>query len=310
MSKAAKATLPMGKRVGKIRKSREDRILAVVVEILVALLVIITLYPLIYVISMCISDPYAASTGKVLLWPVGFNLTALKTVLNDPNVPRYYFNTILYTTLGTLIGVFTTTLAAYPVSRKEFKLRTPIQKYFMFTMFFSGGLIPSFIVNTRFLHLYDTIWILIIPGATSAWYITMTRTFFQSIPNEVIDSAHIDGASEMTVFRSIMLPLSKPILGVLALYYVVGHWNSYFDAMLYISSDDRKPISLYVMSKVIQNNVSDLENSILELTRDQLLSSMQLKYAVIVVTVIPMLVFYPFLSKYLKSGVMVGSLKG
>lgn len=306
----ATTNAPAIKRHNKVRKSREDLRLSIFVEIFVFLLVIVTLYPLIYVISMSISDPYAASTGQVILWPVGFDLTALKTVLNDSKVPRYYFNTVLYTTLSTILGVFTTTLAAYPLSRNEFKLKPLIQKFIIFQMFFGGGMIPSFIVNTRFLHLYDTIWALIIPGATSAWYITMTRTFFQSIPNEVIDSAHIDGASEMKVFSSIMLPLSKPILGVLALYYIVANWNSYFSAMLYISTDKLKPMALYVMSKVIENNTQDLENTVLEITREQLLSSMQIKYAVIVVTVIPMLVFYPFLSKYLKSGVMVGSLKG
>lgn len=183
------------------RKTLGDRVFDLIIWFFVVAVLIITLYPLIYVISMAISDPYAAARGEVWLFPKGIDFSAMKTVLNDSDLFTYYYNSIWYAVVGTVTGIITTSLAAYPLSRPEFKLRGPIMKFIMFTMFFSGGTIPTYLVVAKHLHLYNNRLALILPVLTSAWYITVARSFFESLPGEIVESARIDGASEYRIFR-------------------------------------------------------------------------------------------------------------
>ena len=295
----------------KYKKTVTDWIFDVFIGMFVVFVVAVTLYPLIYIFSMSISDPIAAARGQVFLLPKGFDLTAIKKVLSDESIWTYYYNTLWYTVVGTVIGVITTCLAGYSLSRKEFRYRNLFMKFIMVTMFFGGGLIPSYIVIAKFLNLYNTRWAIILPGLTSAWYIIVARTYFQSLPEEIVESARLDGASEFRIFGQLVLPLSKPIVGVLALYYAVGYWNSYFSAMIYLSKKELQPLALYIKSVVIQNSLEGLAgtpsggNIIVE----NLLSALQLKYAVIVVSVLPMLLIYPLISGNLEKGLMVGAVK-
>lgn len=292
------------------KKTFADKIFDLIVAFFVIFVICITLYPLIYVVSMSISDPIAAARGEVWLFPVGLDFSALKKVLSDPDVILYYGNTIWYTLVGTLCGVYVTALAAYPLSRKEFRGRSKVIKFFMLTMFFSGGIIPTYIVVSQFLNLYNNRWVIVILSLTSAWYITIARSFFESLPSELIECARIDGASETRIFYQIVFPLSKPILAVVALYQAVGHWNGYFNAMLYLSEKKLQPLSLYIRRLIIQNSVAAMQEEAEAISASQLLSMLQLKYAVIVVSVLPMLIIYPFISKNLEKGLMIGAVKG
>lgn len=295
------------------KKTLGDRIFDAVVLMLLLITLAVTLYPLIYVVSMSISDPIAAARGDVWLLPVGIDLTAIKKILSDPQVLVYYGNTIWYTVVGTFCGVITTCLCAYPLSRKEFRRRNAIAKFVMLTMFFNGGIIPTYIVVARFLKLYDNRWVVVLTTLTTAWYVMITRSFFSSLPDEIIESARIDGASEYRIFGQLVLPLSKPILAVLTLYQAVAHWNSYFTAMLYLPSKELQPLSLYTRRVVIQNSVSAMMSQAVadeSITTEDILAVLQLKYAVIVISVLPMLIIYPFISKNLEKGLMVGAVKG
>jgi len=292
------------------KKTLGDKIFDTVVYVLVAAVMIVTLYPLIYVFSMAISEPTAAASGKVILFPIGFNLTAIKKVLADPQVTVYYGNTLWFTVVGTLCGVITTALCAYPLSRKEFMHRSLVMKLVMVTMFFNGGIIPTYIVVSRFLNLYNSRWAIVVCALTTAWYVTIARSFFESLPDEIVESARLDGASEYRIFGQLILPLSKPILAVLTLYQAVGHWNSYFNAMLYLSDKAKQPLALYIRSVIIQNSIHALANNTEALTAEEILAALQLKYAVIVVSVLPMLIIYPFISKNLEKGLMIGAVKG
>lgn len=292
------------------RKTFGDKAFDCIVYLLVAFVLIMTLYPLIYVFSMAISDPIAAARGDVWLLPVGFDLTAIRNVLSDSQVLTYYKNSFWFTIVGTACGVLTTSLCAYPLSRKEFVHRNTVMKFIMITMFFNGGIIPTYIVVARFLNLYNSRWAIVVTALTSAWYVTIARSFFESLPDEIVESARLDGASEYRIFGQLVLPLSKPILAVLTLYYAVGHWNSYFNSMLYLSDKKLQPLSLYIRSVIIQNNLTSLLGNSEALTASQILSAMQLKYAVIIVSVLPMLIVYPFISKNLEKGLMIGAVKG
>ncbi len=301
----------MKRKRHRMKKSVGERIFDVVIVLFVIIVISVTLYPLIYIFSMAISDPIEAARGSVFLFPVGIDFTAMKTVLSDASIWRYYYNTIWYTVVGTVLGVAVTCIGAYPLSRKEFQGRSVFMRIIMVTMFFSGGLIPTYIVVAKFLHLYNTRWAIILPGLTSAWYLIITRTYFQSIPNEIIESARMDGASEFSIFFRFILPLSKPILGVLTLYFAVGYWNSYFSSMIYLADKELQPLALYIKSVVIQNSLEGLAGTATTagVSASQILSTLQIKYAVIVVAVLPMMLIYPLISKNLEKGLMIGAVK-
>lgn len=292
----------------KLLSTKGDRIFDVFVYILAAAIVVITLYPLIYVFSMAISDPVRVARKEVWLLPKGFSTLAFQSVLKDSNLYIYYLNTIWYTVVGTILGIITTSLAAYPLSRRKFGPRKFFMMIITFTMFFGGGMIPTYLVVARFLGLYNSRWAIILPGLTSAWYVIVTRTFFQTIPEEMLESARIDGANEYRLFAQFVIPLSAPILAVLGLYFGIGYWNSYFSALLYLGKKELQPLALYIRRVVIQSSLE--VEPVVDLTYENVMSQLQIKYAVIVVAILPILLLYPFLSKYLEKGMMVGSLKG
>lgn len=293
------------------KKTAGDRLFDLIIALFVCLVIVITLYPLIYVFSMAISDPIRAARGEVYLLPKGFDLTAINKVLEDETILTYYYNTLWYTVVGTLLGIVTTALAAYPLARREFQYRHIVMKFISFTMFFGGGLIPTYMVVAKFLNLYNTRWAIILPGLTSAWNIIVARTYFQSLPEEIIESARLDGASEYRIFGQLVMPLSKPILGVLALYYAVGYWNNYFNPMIYLGKKELQPLSLYIRSVMMQNTIESMAGTPLaiDVKGAALLSALQIKYAVIVIAVLPMLLIYPLISKNLEKGLMVGAVK-
>lgn len=291
----------------------DDKVFGFIIKILVLVILVVTLYPLIYVFSMAISDPYRAAAGDVVLFPKGIDFTAIKTVLNDSQLYRYYYNTIWYTVVGTVLGVVVTMLAAYPLSRNTFSAKGIVTIFFVLTMFLNAGLIPRYIVNVKFLHLYNTRWVLILPALTGAWYILVSRNFIKSLPEELFDCAKIDGATEFRLFRNVVMPLSKPILAVLCVHFGVNYWNSYFAATLYLSDKKLQPLALYVRTVVIQNSVSAMGSDMgmdIDVSAADILSKLQIQYAVILIAVVPLLLMYPIFGKYLKKGLMVGSLKG
>lgn len=288
-TKAARKKLPpQTHQTNTLLQSKGDKVFDVFVFILTILIIVITLYPLIYVFSMAISNPISVARKEIWLWPVGFSFEAFKTVLNDSNLYIYYGNTFWYTIVGILTGIVTTSLAAYPLSRKNFGPRRIFLFIIMFTMFFGGGMIPTYLVVARFLHMYNSRWALILPGLTSAWYISVARNFFATLPEEMLESARVDGASEYRVFLQFVIPLSAPILAVLALYYGIGQWNGYFNALLYLGEKNLQPLALYVRRVVIQNSL-EVDNALSDLSYEQVMSVLQIKYAVIVVAVLPIL---------------------
>lgn len=291
-----------------MQESRGDRIFIGTIVAFCIFAVIITLYPFVYVFSMSISEPIHVIAQEVWLYPMGFSLGAYKLVFENPEIWRSYYNTVWYAAVGTALNVVMTLLGGYPLSRPKFFLRNYIMFFISFTMFFSGGLIPLFIL-IRKLGLYNTRMALVLPTAVSAWYIIIARTFFRSTIHESLhESAIIDGAGEFRILMQIVIPLSKPIIAVLALFYAVTHWNSYFAALIFLPSKELQPLQLYLVRVLIQASEELLGNMDTGLSRTSY--AMQLKYATIIVAVLPIVCVYPFLQRYFVKGVMIGALKG
>ena len=289
---------------------KEDKIMYTIIYIAMGLLLVTVLYPLIYVVSSSFSSGLAVSSGKVLLWPVDPSVTGYKIIFSYKLVWSGYFNTILVTVVATTINVVLTICAAYPLSRRDFIGRNFYMTLFMITMFFSGGLIPNYILMSR-LNLTNTRWSVILAGAISVTNMIIMRTYFiNSIPSDLFDAARIDGINDWGYLFRIVLPLSRAIMAVLILYYAVAHWNSYFNAMLYIRDRDLYPLQI-VLRDIL--NVSKIDLS--QITDAEVLAQMTgaadlIKFALIVVSAVPILSAYPFVQKYFEKGVMIGSVKG
>lgn len=268
---------------------------------------LVTLYPLIYVFSMSISAQEYVLRQEVWFLPKGFSLASYKLVFENQQIWTAYRNTLWYTTVGTIVNVLLTLLGAYALSRRQFFVRRQLSFLITFTMFFTGGMIPLFILINN-IGLYDTRWAMILPTAVGAWYLIIAQSFFASLPESLEESAKLDGANDFVVFLRIALPVSKPIIAVLILYYAVGHWNSYFNAMLYLPSVDLQPLQMYLMKILTQASTELAGNMSAGIERDNIVE--QLKYATIIVAVLPVLCVYPFLQKYFVKGVMVGAVKG
>lgn len=290
--------------------SKKDTVFMGLVYLFLTFVLIIVLYPLIYVISASFSSPGAVSSGKVFLLPVDPTLIGYDAVFKNPKIVSGFLNSFFYLIIGTAVNVAMTMLAAYPLSRREFLGRKIISGIFVFTMYFSGGLVPTYLL-VKNLHLLDTRAAVIIPVAMSVWNVIIARTYLQStIPDELYEAAQLDGCSVTGFLVKIVLPLSAPILAVLVLYYGVGNWNSYFNAMIYLKSQELYPLQLVLreilmLGKVDMTMITDVN----ALQRMQGLSSL-LKYAVIVVASLPMMAIYPFVQKHFVKGIMIGSLKG
>lgn len=292
----------------KIKESAGDRAFLITIHIVLILVAIAVIYPLIFILSSSISSPAAVTSGKVWLWPVDISFKGFKVLFNTPEIITGYANSLFYTAVGTIISVTLTIMIAYPLSRKGFFGRNVLMMIVTFTMIFSGGLIPTYLVVKQ-LHLIDTRWALLIPNAIWVWQVIIARSFFQSsIPEELQEASEIDGCSDLRFIWSVVLPLSKPIIAVLVLMYAVGQWNAYFDALIYLKSADLFPLQLVLRSIIIQNNSAGNMDAALMVERQQLAEL--LKYALIVVATLPVLVIYPFVQRYFVQGMLVGSVKG
>lgn len=256
-----------------------------------------------------ISDGYAVLRGEVKLLPVGINFSSYKAVLESPDIPRSYLNTVIYTVVGTFINVAMTAMCAYPLSRKKFYGRNVFAFMIIFTMFFDAGMIANFMVVDQ-LHLTNKIWAIVLPGAINAWYMVIMRTFFQQIPEEIYESAHLDGAGDFVIFGKIVLPLSVPTIMTMVLFYAVGHWNSWFNALIYLDDKAKYPVQLIMRNIVLSGETSALSSSAAAMSQDAGIIATNVKYAVVFVTMLPILLVYPFIQKYFVKGIMVGALKG
>ncbi|SDE68480.1 putative aldouronate transport system permease protein [Paenibacillus sp. UNCCL117] len=293
-----------------LERSKGDLLFETIIHIVLGMILIVVLFPLIYVISASLSEPSAILLGEIRLLPKGFNVQAYKRVFDNADIMSGYLNTIFYTVVGTAINLVMTTLAAYPLSRKDFYGRQFVTGLVVFTMFFSGGMIPMYLL-IRDLGMLNTIWALVLPGAISVWNLIIMRTFFQvSIPLEIQEAASIDGCSNSRILWRIVLPLSLPILAVMTLFYAVGHWNAFFSALIYLTDRGKYPLQLVLREILIQNQMNEMASIADDTLMNYMMQIEAIKYAVVVVANLPMLLLYPFLQKYFVKGVMIGALKG
>lgn len=299
-----------GNHPSKVHQRWDDTLFDVFSTLLLLVAVVLVAYPLIYVISASFSSTDAVMAGKVWLLPVDLSLKAYEAVFNYESILTGYVNSAIYTVLGTGVNLVLTTLCAFCLSRKEFYGRSIISGLVLFTMLFNAGLIPNYLLINS-LGWLDTIWAIIIPNAMSAWYVILMRSYFQnSIPEELFEASGMDGCSVFRQLVSIVIPLSGPIIAVIALYCAVGIWNSYFDAFIYLSDKSKFPLQVVLRNILILNQmdmsaVADLR----DMASRQGMSNL-LKYAIIVVSSAPLLLLYPFVQKYFVKGIMVGSVKG
>ena len=279
-----------------------------VIGIIVGVAGALTLYPFVYVFSMSVSDPLAVMSREIWLLPKGFQLESYRLALKSQSLIRSYGNTLLYTSVGTLINLVLTTSAAYALSRKSFRLAGPVMLFVIITMFVSGGLIPTFIL-VRSLGLYNTRLAVILPYSVGAWNLIISRVYIQtSIPDSLVESAKMDGASELRILTSIIVPLSKPLLAIISLFAAVMFWNSYFPALLYLPNPKLQPVQVFLVRLLVyaSNELAEETDNIV----DQAMALSQIKYTVVIVTILPIVCLYPFLQKYFVKGIMIGAIKG
>ncbi len=287
-----------------------DKIFYTIITIILTLFFIMVLYPCIYVISASFSSGDAVQAGKVVLWPVDVSIEGYKTVFNTKDVWIGFRNSLFYTVVGTSINIVMTVMAAYSLARPDVPGRNGIMLLFTFTMFFNGGMIPTYMV-IRALGMLDTIWCLIIPGAVGAYNLIVARTFIQnSIPLELLEAAKIDGCSDVKYLLKVVIPLSKAVIAVLVLFYGVGHWNAYFNAMIYLHTKDLFPLTLFLRQILLMEQIDPSTITDPELQAQMAKAAGVIKYALIVVSMVPVMLIYPFIQKYFVKGVMIGSIKG
>ncbi|ULL17051.1 carbohydrate ABC transporter permease [Paenibacillus sp. H1-7] len=293
-----------------IREATGDKVFNIVNYTILSIFFLSMLYPLIYIVSASFSSSEAVISGRVWLWPVDPGLKGYEAVFNNKAVWTGFANSLFYTVVGTIINVVLTLMAAYPLARRDFIGRNLIMFIFVFTIMFSGGLIPNYLL-VKDLGLLDTRWAMIIPSALSVFNVIITRTYFQTnIPNEMLEAAQVDGSTDWQFLTRIVLPLSGPIVAVISLFYAVNHWNSYFSALLYLKDRELYPLQLVLRSILIQNQIDpSMVMSEEDLVARQGLADL-LKYSLIVVATVPVLVIYPFVQKHFVKGVMIGSIKG
>ena len=293
------------------KKVSQDKMVYAINYIMLTLLLLIVLYPIIYIVSCSFSSGDALMAGKVRLLPVEPTLDSYKAVFKYQSIWSGYLNSILYTVAGTILSVALTLLAAYPLSREDFRGRKWFMRLILFTMMFSGGLIPTYLL-VKNMGLLDSIWAVILPGAVSAYNIIVARTYFsQNIPKELLEAAEMDGCSDFRFFSQIVVPLSAPIIAVLSLWVAVSLWNSYFGPMIYMNSEEKYPLQLILRKILLMSQVNFSATNVDQATiaKNQYLSEM-LKYGTIIISTLPLMIIYPFVQKYFVKGVMVGSVKG
>jgi carbohydrate ABC transporter membrane protein 2, CUT1 family (TC 3.A.1.1.-) len=293
----------------KMKFGMSDKIILSIGYTLLGVFALAILIPLVYVVIASFMDPNVLNNQGISFHLKDWTLDAYKRVLENKMIWRGFANSFFYSIAFTVISVFVTILAAYPMSKKEFVGRKFFNAIFIITMFFNGGLIPTFILVNQ-LHLVNTIWAILLPGAFNVWNMILARTYYQSIPKELREASQLDGASEIQHFFKIMLPVCKAIIAVLALWSFVGMWNGYFDAMIYLNDADLQPLQLVLRSILVQNTPQPGMIADIQSTAEMAKVAELLKYATIVVSSLPLLIMYPFFQKYFDSGIMVGSVKG
>lgn len=292
----------------KIKKNAAEKVFSVFNSSFLLFLMVAAAYPVIYVMFSSISDPVSLLTYRgILLMPQGLSFDAYKAVFENPNILEGYKNTLIYVIGGTVINVFLTILGAYGLSRKRLLSRNIIMMGITFTMLFSGGLIPTYLLVDQ-LHMLNTRWALMIPNAISAYNLIIMRTSFQSIPDSLEESARMDGANDFIILFKIFVPLSTAVIAVMILFYSVSHWNSWFNASIYLRNRTLYPLQLFLREILIQNNTDSM--TIGTSASDKISIGETIKYATIVVSIIPILAVYPMLQKYFIKGVMIGAIKG
>ena len=291
------------------RYSRQDKVLLTVGYVLLGLFVVAIIVPMIYIIVASFMDPITLQNKGITFDFSKWTSTAYERVMTNSQIWIGFKNAIVYSVLFTVVSVAVTLLAAYPLSREDFKGRGFFNIIFMITMFFGGGLIPTYLIVSN-LGLVDSMWAVILPGAFSVWNMTIARTYYRGIPQELREAADVDGASELTFFFKILLPVCTPVIAVLVLWQFVAMWNSYFDAMIYLNDSAKQPLQLVLRSILIQNQpesgmIADMQSTAARAQLAELL-----KYATIIISSLPLLVMYPFFQKYFDSGIMAGAVKG
>jgi putative aldouronate transport system permease protein len=286
---------------------------SIIIYIILGIFTLIMAYPLLYVISCSLSNPAEVYAGNVILFPRGLSFASFEKVFQNKNILTGYGNTLYYTVAGTIISMVLSFTAAYPLSRKDMAGRGFFMTIFVITMFFSGGLIPLYLVVNN-LNLIDTIWGFILPGCLGVWNVIVIRTYISSsIPYELQESAMMDGAGGFTLFFRIIIPLCKPILAVMMLFYIVGYWNSYFNALIFLSDEQKFPLQMILRNILIEQDISKMVGGgggSQETLFQQAMLSESIKYSSIIVSTVPILCIYPFIAKYFEKGLLVGSLKG
>ncbi|CAM4410173.1 carbohydrate ABC transporter permease [Saccharibacillus endophyticus] len=302
--------------VKSMQESKGDKMFLLGTYVYLCMALVVVLYPLIYILSASISSPQAVNSGQMWLFPKDITWAGYELVFNNPKIWNGYLNTIIYTVVGTLLNLAVTLPAAYALSRSDFVGRNWFMGFILLTMFFSGGLVPTYLV-VKNLGLIDTMGALILPVAASVWNIVVARTFFQStIPKELQEAAHIDGCTNIKLFWKIVLPLSAPIIAVMALFYGVGHWNSYFSSLIYLNSESKYPLQMVLRQILVlqemsaEMNGAGVSGEVAQAMNSKAETASLIKYGVIVVSTLPIIAVYPFLQRYFVQGVMIGSVKG
>jgi putative aldouronate transport system permease protein len=291
-----------------MRKSLGDRLFDTINIILLSALSLATLYPFVYVLFASLSDPAdVAQYRGILFKPLGFTLEAYQRVLGNPSIGSGYRNTLTYVVLGTAINLFLTSLGAYVLSRKSLLWKKLMMFLIVFTMFFSGGLIPTYLLVSKTLNLTDTIWAVIVPSAINTWNLLVLKTSFEAVPEALEEAARLDGASDWTILFRIIIPLSLPAMAVITLFYAVGHWNAYFNALIYLRDRELYPLQLILREILISSNVEGMTTGAASGDVEQI--GQTIKYATIIVATVPVLLLYPFLQRYFVKGVLIGSVK-
>lgn len=284
-------------------KSKSYRIFQVVNTIIMILVVFATLYPFWYLVVQSFSNEAAVTGGEITFFPIGFNINTYKYILSDKSFFRYYGNTIIYCALGTFISVIGTALLAYPLSKPRLRLNKFFTPFVIFTMYFAGGMIPNYILIAQWLGLRDSMWAIILPGAISTFNLLLMRSFFAGLPEELEEAAGIDGMNTYGIFVKIILPLSKPIIATMALFYLVGMWNEWFGPFLYLDDDAKWPVALYIRRLVVGATMVDANSEASNIQAT-------IKSAAMVVTSLPIICVYPFVQKYFVQGMTMGAVKG
>ncbi len=294
----------------RMRESRQDRVFNAVNYTFLSLCFLAVLYPLVFVVSSSFSSPEAVISGRVWLWPVNPTAEGYKLVFQSSEIWLGYGNTIFYTVFGTIINVLLTIMIAYPLARRDFYGRNTLMFLVTFTMMFSGGIIPTFLL-VRAVGILNTRWAMLLPNAVAAWNVIITRTYFEAtIPGELLEASQLDGCSNTRFILAVVIPLSGPIVAVITLFYAVMHWNAFFSALIYLRDSRLYPLQIILRAILLENQIDYQIATNLEQEESRQMIAQLLKFALIVVASVPMLLIYPFVQKYFVRGVLIGALKG